>query len=100
MDKILSIISDIIQVGTFFNFDKITGIANTSGFTVIVVIAASYVSHRRKNKEIRSMQSEIDKMAREIRLLREDALSKKGLSRKEISKIFPPDDQRKTRGKK
>ncbi len=46
------------------------------------------------------MQSEIDKMAREIRVLREDALLKRGLTQKDIHKIFPPDDKRKTKRKK
>jgi hypothetical protein len=99
-DKALGFIADIIQIGEFFNFDKVTNIANTNSFFLLLIFVAWFVSERRNRKEKGAMQSEIDKMAREIRVLREDALLKRGLTQKDIYKIFPPDDKRKTKRKK
>lgn len=99
-ERILGSVADIIQIGDFFNFDKITNISNTNGFILLLVLVAWFLSNRRKKKEINAMQSEIDKMAREIRVLMEDALLKRGLTQKGIHKIFPPDDKRKTKRKK
>lgn len=99
-EKVLGIIANIIQIGEFFNFDKVTKIDNTTSFILLLLLIAWFVSERRNGKEKSAMQSEIDKMAREIRVLREDALLKRGLTQKEIHKIFPPDDKRKTKRKK
>lgn len=98
-EKVLGIIADVIQIGDFFNFDKVTNIDNTTSFILLVVLISWFVAERRNRKEKRVMQTEIDKMAREIRVLREDALKKRGLTQKEINKIFPPDDHKKTRRK-
>jgi hypothetical protein len=98
-DKALGIIADIIQIGEFFNFDKVTNINNTTSFVLILLLVAWLITESRHRKEKRAMQSEIDKMAREIRVLREDALKKRGLTQKDINKIFPPDDHQTTRRK-
>lgn len=96
MFKALSPIADLIQVGTFLNFDKLSGVENLTGFILLLSLIFWYTTNSRKNGIIAQMQSEIDRMAGENRVLREDALQKRGLNKKEIKKLFPPNDGLKT----
>jgi len=106
MDRVLGLLADLIQIGTFLDFDQFVGkvigaqVEHSTGFFLLIVLIAWYNSNRRKSRDIKLMQDEIDNMAAENRLLRQMVLTSKGLSTRDINRIFPPDDKRKSRRKK